>query len=200
MTSPLPPQLLDWSSLSRFEFMCAGLQVPRHDCYRRCERHLPQEIQSHVNHSPHAGAARLLGGGDTCPGIHCRLGPWLLTFCVWHSSTLTNESAVAVEASYECMLLEFSKCQCSPHNHPHLLSQLQLLRHVHVVYWLSHTHHTHEEKPALLATVKFTSGHRLLAHTVHSTVNLLFTGGADARPFVTYHNSLSRKFTLRIAT
>lgn len=25
-------------------------------------------------------------------------------------------------------------------------------------------------------------------------------GGADARPFVTYHNSLSRNFTLRIAT
>ena len=25
-------------------------------------------------------------------------------------------------------------------------------------------------------------------------------GGADARPFVTYHNSLSQSFTLRIAT
>ena len=25
-------------------------------------------------------------------------------------------------------------------------------------------------------------------------------GGADARPFVTYHNALSRSFTLRIAT
>lgn len=25
-------------------------------------------------------------------------------------------------------------------------------------------------------------------------------GGADARPFVTYHNALSQRFTLRIAT
>jgi lysyl-tRNA synthetase, class II len=25
-------------------------------------------------------------------------------------------------------------------------------------------------------------------------------GGADARPFVTYHNTLQRNFTLRIAT
>ena len=26
------------------------------------------------------------------------------------------------------------------------------------------------------------------------------SGGADARPFVTYHNALSRSYTLRIAT
>ncbi len=82
-------------SVSPLDCTSACFQVPRHDCYRWCERYLPQEVQSHVNHSPHAGAARLLGGGDACPGIHCRLGPWLLTVCVWPSSVLAVRCFIA---------------------------------------------------------------------------------------------------------
>ncbi len=35
---------------------------------------------------------------------------------------------------------------------------------------------------------------------VETPVLELSAGGADARPFVTYHNALGRNFTMRIAT